>query len=117
MLYNHFIYLSGYRYLDKVIGHTLDSNSKYYSINAVLTKANGFEVGLKYQNMLINTEANTQNRLSASREKINSLSLNITAQTSMGKLTFNGKVLDNYINTPQNDNANVIVGLSWEVGF
>jgi hypothetical protein len=116
-MYNHFIYKSGYRYFDKVIGHSLDSNSQYLSLNAILTRTNGWEFGLKYQNILINTENDTKNHLSASREEINSLSINVTSQTDIGKINFKAVIMDNYINTPLKDKFNATVGINWEIGF
>lgn len=121
LMYNHNIYRDGYRYYNKVIGHTLDSDSKYFSLKATFVKANGWEASLKYQNVLINSENNitqkTGNRLSKSREKINSINLNIFALTGFGKIQIDGRIMDNNINTPSENNINFSSGVKWEIGF
>ncbi len=117
VMYNHFIYLNGYRYYDRVIGHSLDSNSKYLSLKATLVKTDGWEYSLKYQNVLVNTENDTKNHLSASRERINILSLNVKAQTNFGEIQIESRIMDNEINTPLEDKVNVIISASWAIGF
>jgi hypothetical protein len=117
VMYNHFIYLDGYRYYDKVLGHSLDSNSIYISLKTTLIKSNGWEYSLKYQNMLINTENNTKNHLSASRERINSLTLNMKAKTNFGEIQLNSQMMDNAINTPLENKFNVNIHASWAIEF
>lgn len=116
-LYNHFIYNTGYRYYDNVIGHALDSNSVYYSLKATILEASGFEYSIKYQNILVNTEEDFKNFLSASRERINSLSIHIARQTPIGKFRLDGRIMDNEINTPLEDQVNFRGGISWEVTY
>jgi len=117
VMYNHFIYLNGYRYYDKVLGHSLDSNSIYISLKTTLIKSNGWEYSLKYQNMLLNTENSSKNHLSASRERINSLRLNIKAQTNFGEIQLNSQIMDNAINTPLENKFNVNIHASWAIEF
>lgn len=121
IMYNHHIYRDGYRYQDKVIGHSLDSDSNYFSIKATLVKSRIWELSLNYQNMLINSEnisvGQTKNHLSASRESINRLKANITANTEFGKFHLDGKVMDNDINTPFENDFNFSIGMGWEYEF
>jgi len=117
VMYNHFIYKSGYRYYDRVIGHALDSNSQYATLNATLVKSNGWEYSVKYQNILINSENNNKNHLSISRERINSLALDIKTETQFGIIRLNGNIMDNYINTPNENKVNLEGGIIWEIGF
>lgn len=116
-LYNHFIYTDGYRYFDRVIGHSLDSNSRYVSIKATITKVDGLEYSIEYKNIEINSENNNRNKLSFSREKINSLSANVTVLTEFGKIQLDGRIMDNEINTPLENEVNFRAGLIWEIGF
>jgi hypothetical protein len=117
VMYNHFIYHTGYRYNDRVLGHSLDSNSKYVSLNATLTKANGWEYSLKYQNILINSENDTKNHLSNFRERINSLSLNLKVQTKIGEIRLNSRIMDNEINTKFENKVNIGINTSWAITF
>ncbi|MBT6031287.1 MAG: hypothetical protein HOH19_01820 [Kordiimonadaceae bacterium] len=117
VMYNHSLYETGYRYNNKVIGHTLDSNSKYISLKATLHQLNGWQYSLKYQNVTVNTEGDNKNILSISRENINSLTLNVTVPTKLGHLLFDGRIMDNEINTPLENKVNIRVGFMWDVGF
>ena len=117
VIYNHFIYTDGYRFYNQSIGQNLDSNSQSFSINATLAKTNGVVFSIKYRNMLINSENNTRNRLSLSREKINSLTLGTAIQTQIGKFTLSGRVMDNDINTPLKNEYNFRGELAWEIEF
>ncbi len=116
-MYNHHLYKTGYRYHNRVIGHALDSNSFYTSLKAELIKSNGIEFGLKYQNILVNSEDNSPNRLSFNREKINSFSANALYPTNIGRIFIQGRYMDNEINTPDINDKNFMVNLSWEMGF
>ena len=117
IMYNHGVYRDGYRYFDKVIGHSLDSNSIYYSLEAVITRSNGWELGFKYQNIVVNTDDNDRNRLSLSRERINSFNVNVIAITELGKIKLDARVMDNNINTPLEDKFNIRGAINWEIGF
>lgn len=117
VMYNHFIYLDGYRYLNKVIGMSLDSNSRYVSLEGVLTLENGFEVSARYQNILINSENNNNNRVSLSRERINNLTIGGSKLLNFGKLSIEGSIRDNEINTPKEDKVNVRVEFSLVADF
>ena len=117
IMYRHSIYKTGYRYHDKVIGSTIDSDSLYFSLKASLLKSTGWEYSLKYQNILINMDSSYVNQLSPHRERINSLGLNIIAQTNWGKFQLDGNLMDNNINTPLEDKVNFIFGLKWSIGF
>jgi hypothetical protein len=117
VMYNHFIYQSGYRYYDRVIGHSLDSNSKHVSLKATNIKMNGWEYSMKYQNILVNSENNSKNQLSANRENINSFSLNIKTLTNIGEIQFNSRIMDNEINTPLENKPNVQFNASWSIDF
>lgn len=117
VMYNHFIYNSGYRYYNQVIGHSLDSNSVYYSLKASVVNSRGLEYGAKFQNILVNTEGDTKNFLSLTRERINSLNLFISSQTPIGEFRIDARLMDNNINTPTENKVNFRGGISWEVAF
>ena len=117
VLYNHFIYRSGYRYKNRVIGHSLDSNSSYISAKASLIRSNGMEFSLKYQNILINSEGDTNNLLSNDRERINSFTAEIAASTGIGLIRAKGAILDNEIKTPLNDDIAFMFTTSWSINF
>jgi len=118
IMYNHdHIYKTGYRYYNRVIGHSLDTNSKYVSLKATLIKSNGWEYSIKYQNILVNSENDSKNQLSASREQINSFNLTAKTQTNFGEIQLNARIMDNEINTPLEGKENVIIKASWEIGF
>lgn len=116
-IYNHFIYTSGYRYFGRVIGHTLDSNSRYVSIKATVAKVEGLEYSVEYRNILVNSENNDRNQFSSTRERINSFSANLTVLTNFGKIQMDGRIMDNEINTPLENKVNFRAGLVWEIGF
>ena len=117
VMYRHSIYKTGYRYHDKVIGSNIDSDSLYFSLKASLLKSNGWEYSLKYQNILINMDSSYVNQLSPQRERINSLGMNIIAQTNWGEFQLDGNLMDNNINTPLEDKVNFIFDLKWSIGF
>ena len=117
IMYNHSLYTSGYRHYDKVIGHSLDSNSKYISLKAAIVRADGWEYSLKFQNILVNSENDNKNKLSLSRERINSLNINVITQTNIGRIQLDGRIMDNEVNTPLEDSVNFTVGLTWDIGY
>lgn len=116
-MYNHSLFRSGYRYNNRVIGHALDSNSQYVSVKGSILQSNGLEYGLKYQNILVNSEDNGRNKLSGSREKINSFIASVAAPTKFGKFILQGRYMDNEINTPSVNDDNITINLVWELGF
>jgi hypothetical protein len=53
--YNNFSYLDGFRYRDRTLGFSLDSDSRLFSLAAQLTDLRGIDYRLVYYRALINT--------------------------------------------------------------
>ncbi|MCC3861733.1 capsule assembly Wzi family protein [Pseudemcibacter aquimaris] len=114
-MYNHHLYKTGYRYYNQVIGHSLDSNSQYFSVKSSIVRRNGIEFGIKYQNILVNSEDNHRNILSTNREKINSFNVMLIAPTKLGKFLVQGRYMDNGVNTPVNNDDNFTINFAWQM--
>ncbi|MDC0111101.1 capsule assembly Wzi family protein [Emcibacteraceae bacterium] len=117
LMYSHGIYKTGYRYYNKIIGSAVDSDSVYFSLKTSLIKMTGWVYSLQYQNVLINKDSNKVNQLSPVRERINRLNLNVVAQTDFGEIKLDGIIMDNYIETPDENKINLSLGVSWGIHF
>tara|TARA_A200000113_G_C8871197_1_gene356733 strand:- start:3138 stop:4439 length:1302 start_codon:yes stop_codon:yes gene_type:complete len=77
-VYSHFIYLDGWRYLNKPIGAAIDADSESASIRYNKNISPNKKIQIKYLQSQINKNNNEKNFWSNEEFKINSLMLDIT---------------------------------------
>ena len=86
--YNHSIYLTGYRYKGRSMGHSMDGNGKSYSIGSTFVQESGHSWNLSIRNIRINRLGipGVQNSLSPTPQELNDI------QVSHERLFWFGRV-------------------------
>lgn len=71
LIYEHTLYSTGYRYLSRSVGHSLDNDSKLLSLIAQYKNSSGWEYSVKYHNAKINMDGTGNNIVSVPNKNIN----------------------------------------------
>jgi len=117
VVYEHFIYRTGYRFKGRSLGHSLDSDSRLMSVTADFTDAQGWEYQLKYHNALINRDDSIINSASIFRKKINIIEANVEGEMAIGKIKLELRLQDDQPNSSIAKDGEIMFGLNWSLGF
>ena len=86
--YEHGIYLDGYRYRGRPIGHSIDNDGEMYSLGLVLTQEHGKYWNFLLRRIRLNVGGTRANSVSAGNDSLWSLSLNRQWDSAMGEFNF-----------------------------
>jgi len=120
VLYNHGIYLTGYRYQGRAIGSTWDNDSTVTSIGAVGYLANGDSVEARYSNGELNVDSldsgvSSRHSISQLGSRFNSLSAKWQRGFDWGELQIEGRYTDRLVDDfgRQQDKVRLAASLSY----
>ena len=120
VLYNHGIYLTGYRYQGRAIGSTWDNDSTVTSIGAVGYLANGDSVEARYSNGELNVDSldsgvSSRHSISQLGSRFNSLSAKWQRGYDWGELQIEGRYTDRLVDDfgRQQDKLRLAASLSY----
>jgi hypothetical protein len=85
--YNHDIYLTGYRYKDKALGHGMDGDGLSYSLGSTLVQSGGYGWNVLIRYMEINRVGapNPRHTISATPQELVDVQLTHNRETSIGR--------------------------------
>ena len=112
--YNSGAYPSGYRYLNRSMGHTIDGDAEIFSVAAIITDTMDRTWRLKFINLELNKFNNRRGQLSpAGPEKINILEAGVAWPTQWGLFDVDLRYMDNRPNSPGSDKDDFGAELRW----
>ncbi len=116
IFYNHHIYTDGYRYRKRVLGHSLDGDSRLYSLVASLTDLQDRTYQLRYYRAELNrdgeiTSNQVGNQVSRSAENINLLEAGLIVPSRLGTFEVQLRLQDDQPDTPGEKDAEAAVEL------
>ncbi|VAX06719.1 hypothetical protein MNBD_ALPHA03-1019 [hydrothermal vent metagenome] len=117
VMYNNFIYRTGYRYNGRTLGSSLDNDSKLFSVTANFTSANDWNYTVKYHNAQINTDGGWRFIEIYQKNKINLIEGQIAGNINFGNVEINGRWQDDDLNTPNVKSSKFDASVVWIINF
>lgn len=115
-IYEHNIYRTGYRYKNRAIGHSLDSDSKLFTVSAQFNTSNNWEYSIKYHNAKINIDGTSGNILLVPNKNIEIFEAYIRGNVGFGNIQINLRhASDRVVTLDPAQNSLTSVGLIWEL--
>ncbi|MFC7049252.1 capsule assembly Wzi family protein [Emcibacter nanhaiensis] len=104
VIYDHFIYHSGYRYKQRALGHSLDNDSKIFSAIFDYNGRSGDKISLKYENVLVNSDDTSFEDQVFNREKMHVFELGYANQIEFFNYQVSLRYSTDQLNTPDSKN-------------
>jgi len=111
--YRNSIYPQGYTFRGRNLGHSMDNDSRMYSLGTSLVRASGESFGLTIRRVEINRDGG-QHTISEVPVEVDNVSLRYSRNFGSGRMTI-GVGLDDGDEAPVGDSAHGY--LSWQQGF
>jgi hypothetical protein len=88
--YTHNIYLTGYRYKGRAIGHGMDGDGLSYSIGSTLVQSAGHTWNISFRHMELNRQGSPQpnHSITASAQDLTDLQITYERYTNVGRFKF-----------------------------
>lgn len=116
VMYNHYIYRSGYRYNGVVIGDRFDTDSRALYFTGIYTDSKSWAYRLAYQRAHVNVD-NLQNALSANEEHFNIFQAGLDVPSDFGRFGLELRYEDDRPNTPGRKVSTKAIEASWSARF
>ncbi|MFQ6018044.1 MAG: capsule assembly Wzi family protein [Kiloniellaceae bacterium] len=100
VFYDHFIYKTGYRYRGRSIGHSLDNDSRLFSVVGTLTDLHDWTYRLAYHRAEVNRDGDGAQPVSTSAENINLIEAGLSVPWGSGTFEAGLRFQDDQPNTP-----------------
>ncbi len=117
VIYEHFIYKTGYRYQGRPLGHSLDNDSRLISIIAQYQDSNNWEYIVKYHNAKINVDGTGNNTVSVLNKKIDIYEASLQGDVGYGNIKVDLGYASDGIPTLGNNGSFRSVGVSWSIRY
>ena len=118
--YNHVRFRNGYRYRGRALGHSLDGDSRLFSLVGTLTDVRGWTYRLAYHHAQVNrdgTSAQNFAPLSSTAEDINVFEAGLTVPLRTGTVEVRFRFQDDDVNTPGSNDFEGAVEALWSIRF
>jgi len=116
-VYEHGTYSSGYRFKNRALGHSLDSDSGLFSVVAQYQDSNAWEYTVKYHNANINIDSDGKNTLSLVRKDISIFEASIQGDVWLGNLKLDVSYSSDGIPATGEKGSFVDVGINWVIKY
>jgi len=116
-MYNHSIYLTGHRYDDRTLGHSLDSGSKLASVKAEYTNSTGNSYGIIFSNATINWDNTNLNIVSANSQNYSKIEIQTSQSFVLGDIKANLTYQTKAITLTQGVLPKIAANVSWRKKF
>lgn len=124
-LYNNFIYVDGFTFRRRALGHSLDADSRMTSVFGHVTDAKNRRWYAAVRDIDLNAlevpptqpGGGVRNRVSASREKITQVTAGVELPTRIGDFRLEGRYDSDAPNTPGRRDRRGAVELAWRTRF
>lgn len=125
IIYNHTIYSAGYRFKGRSLGHSLDSDSRLFSLAVQFSDANHWDYTIKFQRAEINidgpatvaTPVPNLNFLSDANINTNIFEASIQGDLGFGQFRVEVKHSTDGVLSLGNDGAFTSIGINWEINY
>jgi len=89
VIYEHFIYNTGWRYKGRTLGHSLDNDSRLISVIAQYQDSNGWAYTAKYHQATINIDGTGKNTVSVPTKNISIFEASVQRDIDFGNIKAN----------------------------
>ena len=113
IMYEHFIYKTGYRYDGRTLGHSFDNDSKLASLTATYIRSRGDSYRVSLRTATLNWDNTNKHIVSAHRQKYQSLELMASKQFAFGHLEAKMNVQSKAVTLTQGTLPRFVGGLTW----
>jgi hypothetical protein len=113
--YRHSLYPQGYTYRGRVIGHSLDNDSRMFSVAALLTRANGDVLSVELRRAKLNRDGSGTHAISEVPADLDNVELRYSREFGIGKVSV-GLGYDDR-SSPAESASDVRGYLRWQQGF
>jgi hypothetical protein len=113
--YRHAIYPQGYTYRGRIIGHSLDNDSRMISIAGVLSRTNGDVLSIELRHAQVNRDGGGTHAISDVPSDLDNVELRYSKVFGIGKVSI-GLGYDDW-SAPPESASNVRGSISWQQGF
>ena len=113
--YRHNIYPQGYTYRGRVIGHSLDNDSRMFSVAGLLTRPNGDVLSVELRHAQINRDGTGTHAISSVPTDLDNVELRYSKVFGIGKVSI-GLGYDDW-SVPDAGDTDVRGYLRWQQGF
>jgi len=113
VMYEHFIYQTGYRYKDRTLGHSLDNDSKLISVVAQYRDANGWDYTAKYHHAEINVDGRGKNFVSIPSKNIEIFEASAQGDVGFGNIKLDLRYASNGLSSLDNNGSSTSIGIGW----
>lgn len=117
LIYEHFIYRTGYRFKGRTLGHSLDNDSKLLSIVAEYQDADGWQYILKYHRVKINIDGAGKNPLSLPRKDFSIFEASVLGKLGFGDIKIDLRHASDGLPSLGHTGAFTSVGVNWTVRY
>lgn len=117
VVYEHFIYRTGYRYKDRSLGHSLDSDSRLLTLSAQFNAANNWAYTAKYNRAEINIDGAGRNSVSVPTKNITIFEASVQGNMGFGDVKIDLSHSSDTIPVLGNDGSFTSFGISWIVNY
>lgn len=115
--FNNFIFTDGYSYRGRTLAHSLDTDSRLFTVGGFVTDRGDREYFLRYRYADINGSGTTKQLVSLNREKINIVEGGVTWPLEFGAITAEVRFMDDRPNTPGISDFDVSIEAGWRIRF
>ena len=113
--YRHQIYPQGYTYRGRVIGHSLDNDSRMFSVAGLLTRTNGDVFSVELRRAEVNRDGSGTHAISEVQADVDNVELRYSKAFRFGKVSLGLGYDDS--TSAVDSNSDVRASLSWQQGF
>jgi hypothetical protein len=113
--YRNSIYPQGYTHWGRVIGHSLDNDSRMYSLGAILVRPKGDVLSLTLRHAEINRDGGGNHAISAAPLDVDNVELRYSREFGFGRVSLGVGYDDR--SSVSVDDSTVRGFLSWQQGF
>jgi len=113
--YRHSIYPQGYSYRGRVIGHSLDNDSRMFSAAGLLTRTNGDVLSVIVRHAQLNRDGGGTHAISEVPADLDNVELRYSKVFGIGKVSIGVGYDDS--SAPADSASGVRGSLSWQQGF
>jgi hypothetical protein len=125
LTYQHDIYVTGYTYRGRPIGHSLGADSRQLSVMGTIIDTRNWTYGLRYHYAYVNVDGecagtpsgSCPHTASSSAEKINVVEAGVVLRTRLGEFLADAWWQDNGPDTPESSEADGGFVVRWQMWY
>ena len=115
LAYRHHLYGQGYTYRNRIIGHSLDNDSRLLTVAGLLTRTNGDVLSVELRHAKLNRDGSGDHAISEVPADLDNVELRYSKVFGIGKVSI-GLGYDDWSAAPVGA-SDVRGSLSWQQGF